>query len=180
MGTGTITGVLRDIRTGAPAPGLSCHHSSRAVAGGAMILDGVLSDALGVFELQVPAGQDLTVWCGSPRGELVIGEKDVVVRVERGGRARFELRVLRVGRDAWGGELGAAFRLDGGSLVVDTVENGALGLRAGDVVRSIDGIAAAGLSIGMVHSLILDRADGRPARVVVVRDGVERAIDVTP
>jgi Carboxypeptidase regulatory-like domain len=172
--TATITGVAVDVRTRAPVAGAYC----RWMLGEGALNRPVVTDAAGAFSFPVPAGKVL-VDCHGVRTRLMVA-REVSVDIAPGASAHVTVEVLR-GRGRQAGEIGVELEsVPPDAHRIMALRGGAAssGLRAGDLLRAVDGLPVAGMQSHVVVTLMVDRDVGTAAKLTVEREGAELAFDV--
>jgi RNA polymerase sigma factor (sigma-70 family) len=176
-GSGTVTGRVRDFRSGAPVEGMTCVPWPRVGVNrtSGPVGDGVRTDPDGRFELtSVPAG-DIAIFCHG-RGsyaEAVYTNGQRLVSMEPGQRLEIDVPVVKM---AEGGVLaGIGADLDRAVFVprLDRVQPGgpaaSAGLQDGDIVIAVDAASVTELSPLGVWVLITNRPPGATVRLTVRR-----------
>ena len=173
--TGTLTGTVVDLRTGAAVPGTFC----RWEAGDGSLTRPVATDASGRFSFAVPAGT-VRVDCFGRRPQLIV-VRDVSANVEPGGIAHVTVEAATLHRSRQDGTIGVELEQDAsGAHRVHFLLGAAAssGLRVGDVLLAVDGLPVAGMRGYAVRLLMLDRSVGATAKLIVDREGTQRVFDV--
>ena len=173
--TGTLTGVVVDLRTGAPVPGVGCFWMLSETASSAF-----MADASGAFSAGVPTGS-LRVECFGGRDASIGSAREMVVDVAPGATARLRIEVVKMRHHRDGREIGV--HLEGrpeGPPRIAHLSGAATssGLRVGDLVVAVDGMPVDGLVEHAITRLMRDRPIGESARLTVDRDGAHLVFDV--
>jgi uncharacterized GH25 family protein len=183
-GSATVEGRVVDLRSGAGVPDASCsvlptlREHERPLYGGRG-RGSVTTDAEGRFTVAAPAGPGMLV-CGGARGAWF--HETRALSLARGEVKQLTLRVVPMPGQPEEADLGMVLVPDGARVAVAFVApDGAAmeaGVQTGDVVVSIDGIELDGVSFPAVYSLLVFRAPGSRAALVLDRNGerVEAAV----
>jgi hypothetical protein len=171
--TGTLEGTVIDLRTRAPVAGVHCMWSAGATGLGRP----VETDATGDFSVPAPAGT-IEVQCF---GRAVETARHVSATVAPGATAHVVVELVEFRGRERRGKVGVALdSAAGGAHRVQALYGGAAssGLRVGDVLLAVDGLAVAGMREHVVYRLLIGREIGEPARLTVEREGAQLAFDV--
>lgn len=171
--TGTINGVVKDLRTGAPPAGVHCTWFK-----GDSAAQPVAADATGAFSLAAPAGK-VRVECFGKRTSVVVA-REVTVDLAPGATAHVTVEVVSFrGRPT--GTIGLQVEEDpSGSRPIQFVQGtaAASGLRIGDLLLTVDGLPVTGLQSHAIDLLMTDRPIGAIVKLTVDRDGARLSFDV--
>ena len=176
--SGTVTGRMRDFRSGAPVEGMTCVPWPRVGIDrtSGWVGDGVRTDADGRFTLtSVPTG-DLAIFChgqGSYQ-EATYTNGVRLVSMAPGQRLEIDVPVVKMAEGGVLAGIGADFDHTVFVPLLDRVQPGgpaaSAGLQDGDIIIAVDATSVTELSPLGVWILITNRPPGATVRVTVRRD----------
>jgi len=173
--TAKLTGVVKDLQTGAPVAGLSCRWVIPGTGTGST--SQVVSDAAGGFSFAIPAGR-IQVECFGESTPLAVA-REIAVDVEPGATAHVAVEVVTLPRRSGTTGVGLA-EGPSGSYRIDSLRGGAAssGLRVGDFLLAVDGLPVTGMRAHVVDALMRGRGVGARVELTVEREGAELTYQV--